>query len=719
MFRLISRHPEIWLSLLILVAAVALRVEEPRLVSSMRAAVFDTYQRLQPRPYQPSPIRIVDIDDETLALEGQWPWPRTRVAELVARLRDMGAAVIVFDFLFAEPDRTSPAQILPLWSESGTTGLDSFLDKMVDHDQVLADAIGTANVVTGFVLTPDPVSSSEPEMKAGVVTAGINPRPFLPHFGGAIANLAPLEAAAMGNGALNFTPDRDGVIRRVPLVVLKGDEIFPTLSSEALRVAQGASSFVIKATGASGVTGFGAQTGVSAIQVGGIPVPTDGNGRLLVHYTDAVPERFIPAWRILDGSLPDEAVQGMIVLLGTSAAGLMDLRSTPLHPAVPGVMVHAQVMEQVINQAWLLRPDWADGAEMIFLIALGLLVILLSARLGAAWTVLAGGLALAIAVEASWLAYTEARMLLDPVYPGLTVGAVYLVASLVRHILDERQRKFVEDTFSSYVSPNLVQYFIDNPDQVKLGGERRDCSFVMTDLAGFTTLVEQSDPAELVSVLNEYLEGMTNIAFDHEGTLDNIIGDAVAIMFSAPVEQPDHAQRAIGCALEMDAFAQAFSERKQAEGVPLGLTRIGVNTGVVIIGNIGGKQHSDYRSLGDPINTAARLETVNKHLGTRICVSGATVAQVPDFIGRRVATLVLKGKSEGVEAYEPLTAQEASSHRVTVYNDAFDKLDLNGGEALAAFEDAQQQYPDDPLVEFHLARLNDGETGKTVVMTEK
>jgi adenylate cyclase len=686
-------------------------------VTDLRDAVFDSYQRWQPRPYAPAPVRILDIDEESLAKVGQWPWPRTRVAELVARLRDMGAAVIVFDILFAEPDRTSPSQIVPLWG--GDAGLADIAERLPDHDSVLAEVIGTANVVTGFVLVQEQPEGPAPAVKAGLVTAGDDPRPYLVDFAGAVTSLPALEAAAAGNGALNFTPDQDGLVRRVPLLTRHGDTVYPTLGAEALRVAQGASTYVVKSSGASGVAGFGSHTGVSAIKIGAVAVPTDGNGRISVHYTRRVPERTVPAWQVLDGSAPADAVAGMIVLVGTSAAGLMDLRSTPLEAAAPGVMVHAQILEQMIHQAWLLRPDWAAGAELVFLIVLGLGVILVSSHLGAVWTAVVGGAGIALAGAASWYAYGEARLLFDPVFPGLMVGAVYLVSSLVLHVQAERERKFVEDAFSSYVSPNLVQYFIDNPDELRLGGERRECSFVLTDLAGFTSLVEKSDPASLVSVLNEYIDEMTRIAFEHEGTLDRIVGDAVAVIFSAPLVQPDHARRAVDCALAMDAFSEDFRAAKHVEGIPLGHTRIGVNTGTVIIGNVGGESHSDYRALGDAINTASRLESINKHLGTRVCVSGTTVALCPDFIGRPVATLVLKGKTEGIEAFEPLSRQEASSHRVSAYMVAFGKLDGADGKPLAAFSELAERYPDDPLVAFHLDRLRNGESGRVAVMTEK
>lgn len=719
MLAFLTRHAEVWLALGVLAAAVVVADRAPPMLTALREAVFDTYQRWQPRDYAPSPVRIVDIDDETLSRVGQWQWPRTRVAELVAKLRDLGAAVIVFDILFAEPDRTSPQQVLPLWG-GGDDEIAALANRLADHDQVLAETMRGTKVVTAAAFGDELPRTSAPPRKYGFAHAGDDPLPFLERFNGVTANLPVIDDAAHGMGAINFLGSA-GILRKVPLLLRYRDETepYPALSLEALRVAQEASTYIVSSTGASRTTRLIDQWGINQVRVGALTVPTDPTGQFRVHYTKHVSERFIPAWRVLDGSVTREAVEGMIILIGSSAAGLKDQRATPVEPVVAGVTVHAQMIEQMIHQAWLQRRAWAGSAEIAFLIVLGLAVIILSARLGPAWTAVTGGTGLVVAAGFSWYAYSEWRLLFDPVYPSLSVIAVYLVASLVGYLKTERQRKFVENTFSTLISPNLVQFFIDNPAQVRLGGERRDCSFVLTDLAGFTSLVERSDPAELVKVLNEYLEQMTRIAFEHDGTLDSVVGDAVAVMFSAPRVQSDHAERAVACALAMDTYAQDFAERKRAEGIPLGDTRIGVNTGPVVVGNIGGEQHSDYRALGDPINTASRLETVNKHLGTRICVSGTTVAQCPDFVGRPVGTLVLKGKSEGVEAFEPLTQEESRSPGVTAYLDAFARLDTEPDGALPAFAALKDAYPDDPLVRFHLDRLEKGEAGRVVVMTEK
>jgi adenylate cyclase len=350
-------------------------------------------------------------------------------------------------------------------------------------------------------------------------------------------------------------------------------------------------------------------------------------------------------------------------------------------------------------------------------IALVLATIL--ARLGAFWAALTGGLSALGIFTASYFIFVEQGLLLDPLTPALTLLILYLFITAYRHVQAETQRRWIQKAFSSYVSPNLVQHLVDHPAQLRLGGEKRVCSFIFTDVAGFTSMVEGTDPQDLVALINEYLDGMTRTIFAHDGTIDRFVGDAVAVIFSAPVAQPDHAQRAVDCALALDRFAQQFVDTKRREGKRFGLTRIGVHTGPVIVGNFGGGAQLDYRAFGDAINTSARLESVNKHLGTRICVSGATVANCPEFHGRPIGTLVLKGKRQGVAAFEPLPKGERDSARIRAYRQAFQQLEAEQQEAFSAFQRLAAEYPDDPLAQLHWQRLQHGERGSTIVLAEK
>jgi adenylate cyclase len=289
----------------------------------------------------------------------------------------------------------------------------------------------------------------------------------------------------------------------------------------------------------------------------------------------------------------------------------------------------------------------------------------------------------------------------------------------LRFVFLDKDARFLRKAFSSYVAPALVDQLVKNPEQLKLSGERREMTFLFTDLVGFTSLVEKQDPDQAVNLLNTYLDQMIKIAKRHGGTIDKIVGDAVVVIFSAPVDQPDHAQRALDCTLDMDAFASRFATEQQAKGIPFGHTRIGVNSGTAIVGNFGGNEYFDYTALGDAMNTAARLESVNKQLGIRISVSGETVQRCSDFSGRLIGHLILKGKTQATEVYEPLCSEAEQTELFAKYSSAFDLLERNAAGAADAFKALAKDFPDDALTQFHLARLNSGLTGATIEMLEK
>jgi adenylate cyclase len=287
----------------------------------------------------------------------------------------------------------------------------------------------------------------------------------------------------------------------------------------------------------------------------------------------------------------------------------------------------------------------------------------------------------------------------------------------IQRLRDAAEQAMVN--LSRYFSPNLAKELAENPEFLKLGGERRNLTFVFSDLADFTPLVESLEPSVVVPLLNEYLDGMTQIVFRNGGTTENIVGDAVHAIFGAPMKQDDHAALGVACAMEMDAFAEQFRVRKNDEGIALGVTRIGVHSGPAIIGNFGGDLYFDYTAHGDAVNTAARLEGVNKFLGTRICVSQEAVGQIPDFKGRPVGTLVLKGKAEGLHAHEPLADEQADSAATQGYRDAFARLESGDASASQSFAALVGQFGEDPLTTFHLKRLLGGETGVEITFDAK
>ena len=452
-----------------------------------------------------------------------------------------------------------------------------------------------------------------------------------------------------------------------------------------------------------------------------IPVATDGT--LWLRYGARDPVRTWSAARVLDGTQHESlkaAVDGRPVLIGTSAVGLSDLRPTPLSAFEPGVDIHAAAIEQILSGDMLVRPFYAAGVELRVGALLGFVVALVVALFG----IRAGGFVLAIGMAGSlggslW-AFGAANRLFDPSFVVLAGGACFAGAVLTRHLARERQANKLRAAFGQYLSPQLVEALARDPDRLRLGGEEREMTFLFTDLEGFTSFTESVAPALLVSTLNDYLDGVCAIAMDHGGTIDKIVGDAVHVMFNAPLDQPDHAARAVRCGLAIDAFAQGFAAdaaRLAAAGRVFGVTRIGINTGRAVVGNFGGRRRFDYTAHGDAINTAARLEAANKMLGTRICVARATVDAVGDgndLKFRPIGELGLKGKARLVEVFAPAEAAAPETAWWDRYADAFAMLSQGhdaGPEAVAAL---LTLYPDDPLLRFHAGRLERGQRGTAV-----
>jgi adenylate cyclase len=521
-----------------------------------------------------------------------------------------------------------------------------------------------------------------------------------------------LESAAKGNGALTFIADADGIIRKVPLLLSYRKTIVPSLVAETLRIAQGAGNYTTRSAPENGL-------GLSEIRIGNLTVQTTSKGEIWINYTQPVPSRYIPAWQVLSGKVPQSSLSNRILLIGSSAQGLMDLRFSPMGGVIPGIEIHAQALEQILDGVRLNRPSWSAAVEMLAITAGGLLVGMIALSSGALLSFAAFTALLASLCAGAWYAYSANQLLLDPLIPAMMLALTFIFSSIVRHLYSERRQRWVKQAFSRYISPNLVDHLLAHPDALELGGRRQRCSFVFTDLADFTGLMEKMDPGEAVTLLNVYFDRMIAIAFAHQGTLDRIVGDAVAIMFSAPVQQSDHQLRAVNCALDMQRFASEYHNELNARGIAFGHTRIGVHTGVVIVGNFGGNTIFDYRALGDPVNTASRLEGANKYLGTLICVSAATLSGCPDLPARPIGRLLLKGKSIPLMVFEPLDSQMLKNPEISDYTAAYELMRDAQTGAVEAFRRLAEQRPDDGLVALHLNRLLNGETGDLIELTEK
>jgi adenylate cyclase len=668
--------------LLVLAGALALRIDDGPLVKELRNKVFDVYQRLEPRPYDArTPVRILAIDEDSLHRIGQWPWPRDILASIVDRLTTAGAAVAL-DVLLSEPDRMSPESLEKLWQDKvDGRELMTALAKLPHPDEALAKVLSGRPVVVAFALTNE-VGGRPPLPKAGFVLAGDSPLPFLLGDRGATPSLIVFEKAAAGNGSVTIAPDTDGIVRRVPLMLYFQGNIEPSLSAEALRVAQGASTYVIKASNANQETRYGLSTGLNNIKIGQFIVPVDQNGSVILYDSGKQDDRFIPIWRILDPSFDVTQLSGRIVLIGGTAEGLRDFKPSPLDPVMAGVEVHAQILEQMINRQFLQRPDWASWLEYAGLVLLGLIMIVLTHRLGAMWTALVGALAVTVGIAGSWIAFSRYHMLFDPIYPSMTALAIYLSTSLLGYMRTEGERRWVRKAFGQYLAPAVVEELSRNPALLKLGGELRELTLMFSDIRDFTKIAEKLDPQALTHLINSILTPLTAAIHERKGTVDKYIGDCIMAFWNAPLTDPDHRRNALLAALGMrEALAKA-NKRLAEEAVKAGRAftpvsvGIGINSGPCSIGNMGSEQRMAYSALGDTVNLASRLESLTRAYGVEIIVGEDAAEGIADMALLEIDRVRVKGRSEPLTIYTLLGAKRDA---------AFDRLAEIQARFLAAY----------------------------------
>lgn len=641
----------------VIVGALALRIWDPSPVARLRAVVFDTYQQIRPRVYDPNlPVRIVDIDEASLKTVGQWPWPRTVLATLVQKLKENGAAAVGFDMVFPEPDRLSAANAVQAWPKSDALkSLREEIEKLPSNDTVFAEAIGQAPIVLGFIAAPQ--GTSIPEPKAGFAHGGDDPRLYAPHYPGAAASLPELQEKASGTGSLNWLPEHDQIIRRVPMVIQVGDKLYPSFAADMLRLAQGASTYMVKSSGASSETSFGEHTGIVKVRIGDYEVPTEANGQMWIRFTRQAKERYLPAWRVLNGDIGKDDIEGRLLIVGTSAAGLLDLRATPLEASVPGVELHAQAIEQILQGAFLQRPDFATPAELLYILLLGLLIAFLIYRLGATASAVLGALAIAAVVAVSWYAFDAFGWLVDPIYPAIALTAVYLTGTLFVFLRTEQERNRVRHAFGHYMAPALVERLADDPSRLKLGGETRDMTLLFSDVRGFTTISEGLDAEELTHFLNTLFTPLSNIILEEQGTIDKFMGDAVMAFWNAPLDDPQHASHACSAALRimegMPALNARWREEAEAKGRRFAPVKIGIglNTGMCCVGNLGSETRFDYSVIGDNVNIASRLEGQSKTYDVDTIVGQSTTERAPDFAFLELDLLKVKGKTEATRIF--------------------------------------------------------------------
>ena len=716
------------IALSVLVLGIAGRVYNVPWVEWVRVKTFDVYQRIEPREIKvlpdgrnTLPVGIVDLDEKSLHEIGQWPWPRTVIADLLHGLANGGAAGVAFDIVFPEYDRTSPDQIADSIRGADKETIDK-LKALPRSEDVLANAMKRIRTVVGQVglNTPlpegKPPPSNKPSVRGVLVKKSISgvkgpsgyPYPFINKYVSFMGNVEELEEAAAGHGIFSVSEEYDGVVRRVPLISRVEKEIRPALTIELLRSALNSKNIFVERDAA----------GVSAIilQAPGenFKIPTDAQGRIYVHFSTPDPfntkentgRLYVSAGDIIKGRVPKEKLTGRFFIVGTSAVGLVDIRATPISGRLPGVEVHANILETIFaatnarharanailqelqaeaketgmntqsrefaelvngeisklkhEDFYLKYPPIANSIECAMILFAGLFMMILIPRMGPKFTL--GGIVIAgsALVGMSWYLYTEELVLIDVTYPGVVTVALYSVLTFSNYMREAAEKKQVRGAFAQYLSPALVEQLADEPDRLQLGGETKEMTFLFCDVRGFTAISEtfKSNPQGLTVLINRLLTPLTNVIMSRQGTIDKYMGDCIMAFWNAPLDDEQHAVNGCESALEMFKALDILNEERrleaEEEGVPFLPLNVGagLNTGDCVVGNMGSEQRFDYSVLGDPVNLAARLESQSKNYGVKIVIGPKTAEAGKDrFAMLEIDKIQVKGQSVGVDIY--------------------------------------------------------------------
>ena len=640
-----------------------------QIFTSLQNYSFDTFQRILPREvYSEDPVVIIDIDDRSLAMVGQWPWSRDQLANLTKQA--YAAAALGFDIMFAESDRTNPQNLITSYSLNETLAKE--LSTLPSNDELFAEAINNhGTVVLGQALNNK--DNKKPfEAKFGLVTQGDEPKQFIANYLGAQNNIQLLNKSAAGIGSMSIG-NNEAIVRQLPTFERVENQLVPSLALEMTRVAVGASTFQIKSSNASSEEAFGAQTGINHIKLGPLTIPTTPEGNVWVYYTPTKNIPTVSAADVISGAIPPEFFEGKVALVGTSAAGLLDLRSTPTEKNIPGVTIIAQFIQQIFANEFLQRPDWLFGAEFLAGLSLAVLITLSIQALGPI-----GGLSVLVVgsggiVTSSYYFFKSKLFLVDPISPLIISLSVYIAVTFFNFLFTELERSRVRGAFSQYLSPEMVNRLAESSESLVLGGERKEMTFLFSDIRGFTKISEQykDDPEALTQLINQLLTVLSNAILDHGGTIDKYMGDCIMAFWNAPTDQQDHRQLAIQAAHSMNEALDQFNNEAKVEldfKLEIG---IGINSGNCIVGNMGSDKRFDYTVLGDAVNLASRLESQSSNYGLHMILGENTYINDSPFTIIEIDKIAVKGKSNAETIYTCLKPENKWTEELMEKHKAF------------------------------------------------
>ena len=703
------------ISILLVILALVVFFMDPHFLRFMELKALDL--RMVSRGQLPTTgqVIIATVDEKSLSEIGRWPWSRSMTAKLVDSLKEYGAKAVGFDIVFAEPEQSTGPSADAILAKSVKSAKNVslgyfFHTSMKDVEFLTEEYINASGSLIGGSMY-SMVREKGHEGDYNLITA------YAP-----VPSIKAIAESGENCGYFNAFPDPDGVIRWSPLVIKFQDNFYYSLPIALLMQYLDYPMIVLNL----------AEFGVDGVMLGDLRIPTDEIGRLLINYLG--PAKTFPHYSISDiiaGRLSPELIKGKIVIVGATATGIYDLRVTPFSPVYPGVELHATVVENILQGNFLEQSAWTTFIDICGIIVFGMIIGIAIPRLKALQGILLVMVLLGGFVAGNTLIFAKYNTWLNMVYPVLTMMTIYLVITVYRYFTEEREKKKIRGAFQYYLTASVINELLKDPTKLKLGGDKKDLTVMFSDIRGFTTISEKLTPEELVHLLNEYLTAMTDIVFKYEGLLDKYIGDAIMAVFGAPVDQPDHALRSCRTALEMMATLKGLQQKWAAEGRPFVDIGVGINSGDMVVGNMGSNMRFDYTVMGDNVNLSSRLEGINKEYGTHIVISEFTYEVVKEEVFcRELDAVRVKGKKLPVKIYELICERkDAAEHEEYIgrfHAGLAHYKAARWDEGIAAFKSVLEIRPDDPPAKLYIQRCQDlkenppeGEWDGVFTMTRK
>ena len=665
----------------------------PSYFQSLDNRVRDFYFKFRGEEKTSDSVVIVDIDEKSIKELGQWPWERDKFAKILKNLTQDGVGIIGLDIVFAEADKTSPKRLAKKW------GIDA--KGVPDYDLILANTVSNTPTILGYVFDFDANNTNEaPQIPAIFIQKHKPKKNFLPHAKGVLANLKVIQNAAYSSGYMNNIPDEMGIIRSVPLLIEYEDEIYPSLALEMYRIALNSSKVVVNYS----------EAGIESIMLGKQNIKSDRFGRMYLNFRGPFKSyRYISAVDIYNNVIDKKELEGRFVLIGTSAYGLMDLRATPMDSVIAGVEIHANMIDNLLNDDMLRKPYWSEVADICVIIFLSFIVVFFFSNLSLLSLFFVYSFSFFSIMYVNYYILFVEHIILNSIFPLASMFLSLIGILGINYMFEFRQKEMVKQSFSKKVSRQVMDDLLEHPDAISLSSKEVEVTIYFSDIRGFTTISEVlKSPKRITDFLNYYMDKMVQSVERNSGTVDKFIGDAIMAYWNAPLKVTNHADMAVKTALHQIAQRDFLNQKINADfgfDVDYG---IGLNTGDVVVGEIGSKGRSDYTIIGDAVNLASRLEGLCKAYKVRLVVSEFTIAKLQESYVIQLLDIVrVKGKHEPVKIYEILSEGVASEDKVLEleeYNRAHELyVGADFKEAQEIFINLYQKYKK-PLYEIYQDR---------------